>query len=134
MGGIQRRTKQVAWNWAIAEEARTLEQVAARSTALDLMTNAVALLYLEDGYEVLMVPDASDNHWRSFMTQVPTDELQGGVEVKKNEPLATWVFEHHLSWFSAAVDNRVDKKGGVRHREHVLPLGVLGVGRSAHLH
>ena len=30
-----------------------------------------------------MFPDASDNHWRSFLTQVPTAELEGGVEVEK---------------------------------------------------
>ena len=53
------------------------------------MVNAVALSHPKDGYEVLMFPDASDNHWGSFSTQVSTAELEGGVEVEKmsHEPL-----------------------------------------------
>ena len=50
------------------------------------MANAVALSHLKDGYEVLMFPDASGNRWGSFLTQVPTTELEDGVEMKKNEP------------------------------------------------
>ena len=36
-----------------------------------------------------MFPDASDNHWGSFLTQVRTAEFEGGVEVEKmsHEPL-----------------------------------------------
>ena len=41
MGEIQRRTKQVASNRAIAEEAWTREQMAAWSNAQDLLVNAV---------------------------------------------------------------------------------------------
>ena len=36
----------------------------------------------KDGYEVLMFPDASDNNWGSFLTQVPTADLEGDVDVK----------------------------------------------------
>ena len=36
-----------------------------------------------------MLPDTSDNHWGSFLTQVPKVELEGGIEVDKisHEPL-----------------------------------------------
>ena len=87
--GIQRRTEGVASNRAIAEEAWKREQVAAWSNAQDLVANAVALSHPKGGYEVLMFPDASDDHWGSFLTQVPTAELEGGVEVEKMtiEPL-----------------------------------------------
>ena len=47
------------------------------------MANAVALSHPKDGYQVLMFPDASDNDWESFLTQVPTTELEDGVEVGK---------------------------------------------------
>ena len=89
MGGIQRRTKRVASNRAIAEEAWKSEQVATWSNVQDLVANAVALSHPKDGYEVLMFPDASHNHWGSFLTQVPKAELEGGVEVEKmnHEPL-----------------------------------------------
>ena len=83
MGEIQRRTKRVASNQAIAEEAWKREQVAAWNNAQDLVANAVALSHPKDGYEVLMFSDTSDNHWESFMTQVPTAELESGVEVEK---------------------------------------------------
>ena len=33
--------------------------------------------------EVLMFPDAYDNHWGRFLTQVPTAELRDSVEVEK---------------------------------------------------
>ena len=76
-GGVQRRTKRVASNWAIAEEAWKREQVAAWSIAQGLVANTVAWWHPKDGYEVLMFPDASDNHWGFFFTQVPTAELKG---------------------------------------------------------
>ena len=50
---------------------------------------------------------------------------------RKNELLATWVPERRLSRLVAAVGNR--RQGGIRHREHVSPVRVLVVGRSAHL-
>ena len=67
MGGIQRRTKRVASNRA---KAWKREQVTTWSDAQYLVANAVALLHSNGGYEVLMFPNASDNHWRSFFTQV----------------------------------------------------------------
>ena len=59
------------------------------SNAQDLVANGVALSHPMGGYEVLMFPDASDNHWGSFFTQIPTTELKGGVEVENtsHEPL-----------------------------------------------
>ena len=45
--------------------------------------NAVALSHPRDGYEVLMFSDASDNHWGSFLSQIPKAELEDGVEVEK---------------------------------------------------
>ena len=41
------------------------------------------LSHPKDGYEMLMFSDASDKHWGSFLTQVPTTELEDGVEVEK---------------------------------------------------
>ena len=83
LGGIQRRTKRVVSNRAIAEEAWKRERVTAWSNAQDLVATAVALSHPKDGYGVLMFPDASDNHWGSFLTQVPTAELEGSFEVGK---------------------------------------------------
>ena len=53
------------------------------------MANTVAVSHPKDGYEVRMFPDASDKHWGRFFTQVPTAELEGGVEVEEmsHEPL-----------------------------------------------
>ena len=59
MGGIQRWTKRVASNRAIAEEAW--------KNAKDLVANAVASSHPNDGYEVLMFPDASDHHGRGVL-------------------------------------------------------------------
>ena len=53
MGRIQRRTKRVALNHAIEEEAWTLEQLAAWSNAEDRVAKAVALTHPKDGYEML---------------------------------------------------------------------------------
>ena len=46
------------------------------------MANAVALSHPK-GPALSVFPDASDNHWGSFFTQVPTAGLEGGVEVEK---------------------------------------------------
>ena len=53
------------------------------------MANAVALSHPKDGYEVQMFFDAPYNYWGSFLTQVPTAELEDVVEVEKvsHEPL-----------------------------------------------
>ena len=94
VGGIQRRTKRVGSNRAIAQEAWNGEQVAAWSNAQELVANAVALSHSKDGYEVLIFPDASDNHWGSFLTQVPKAELEGGIKVEKmsHEPLGFLIY------------------------------------------
>ena len=72
----------------IAQVAWTLEQVAAWSNAQNLVVNAVALSHPKDEFEVLIFPDASDNHWKSFLTQVSTTELEGDVvmETMSHEP------------------------------------------------
>ena len=57
--------------------------MAAGSNAQDLVADAVALSHPKDGYEVLMFPDASDDHGRDFLTKVPTAVIEGGVEVQK---------------------------------------------------
>ena len=46
------------------------------------MNNAIALSHTKDGFEVLMFPDTSDNHWGSFFTQVIRAEPRGGGEGK----------------------------------------------------
>ena len=53
------------------------------------VANVVALSHAKDGYHVLIFPDASDSHRGSFLTQGPTAELGGDVEVEKmsHEPL-----------------------------------------------
>ena len=116
MGGIQRRTKRVASNRAITEEAWKRDQGAAWSNAQNLVFNAVALSDPKGGYEVLMFPNASNNHWRSFLTQVPTAELDDGVEVEKmsHEPLGCL-----SGTFGGSQQRRatVDKRG-FRHRDH----------------
>ena len=88
-GGSQRRTKRVASNRAIVEKAWKREQVAAWSNAQGLVANALALSHPKEEYELLMFPEASDNHWGSFVTEVPTTNLVDGVEVDKisHEPL-----------------------------------------------
>ena len=54
MGGVQCRTKPVASNRAIVEEAWTFEQVAAWSIAQGPVANTVALSHPKDGYEVML--------------------------------------------------------------------------------
>eukprot|EP00903_Cladosiphon_okamuranus_P017345 g15980.t1 len=83
------RTKRVASNRAIAPQAWTPELVAAWDQAQDMVANAVTLYHPKEGRAVLMFPDASDEHWGSFLTQVPQSELDAGVAVEdmSHEPL-----------------------------------------------
>ena len=53
------------------------------SNAKNLVAYPVVLSHLKDRYEILMFPDASDNHWGSFLTQVPNAELEDGVEAER---------------------------------------------------
>ena len=57
--------------------------------ALDFVTHVVALSHSKPGWAVLLFPDASDEHWGSFLTQVPQGELDRGVPVEDmtHEPL-----------------------------------------------
>ena len=71
MEAVHRQTKRVSSNRVFAEEGWKREQVAVWSNAQGLVANTVALSHPKDGYEVLMFPDASDNHWRSFFDAGP---------------------------------------------------------------
>ena len=55
--------------------------------------------------------------------QVPTAQLEGGVDVETTS-------HGPLGFLSGTFRGQ----GGVRHRVHVSPLGVLAVVRSAHQH
>ena len=73
------RTKRVASNRAIAPQAWTPDLVAAWEQAQDMVANSVTLCHPKEGPAVLMFPDASDEHWGSFLTQVPQSELDAGL-------------------------------------------------------
>ena len=49
----------------------------------------MALSHPKPGWVVLVFPDASNEHWGSFLTQVPQEELARGVPVEDmtHEPL-----------------------------------------------
>lgn len=83
------RTKRVASNRAIAPQSWTPELVAAWEQAQDMVANSVTLYRPKEDRTVLMFPDASDEHWGSFLTQVPQSELDAGVAVEdtSHEPL-----------------------------------------------
>ena len=90
MAGASRRTKRVASNRVIQEDAWTAERVRAWRAAQDLVAQAVPLYHPRPGCVVLMFPDASDFHWGSFLTQVPEEEFRSGVALENmsHEPLA----------------------------------------------
>ena len=79
MAGASRRTKRVARNRVIQEDAWTAERVRAWRAAQDLMAQAVPLYHPRPGCVVLMLPDASDFHWGSFFTQVPEEDFRNGT-------------------------------------------------------
>ena len=56
--------------------------IGASEAAQDAVAHAVALSHPKPGWAVLMFQDASDEHWRSFLTQVPQEELDRGVSVE----------------------------------------------------
>ena len=87
--GNPNRTKRVASNRSIAPEAWTPAYVAAWEQAQDLVAHSVTLYHPREGSAVLMFPDASDEHWGSFLTQVPQVEFDTGVPVEdmSHEPL-----------------------------------------------
>ena len=90
MAGASRRTKRVARNRVIKEDAWTEDRVRAWRAAQDLVAQAVPLHHPRPGCVVLMFPDASDLHWGSFLTQVPEEEFRRGVALEdmSHEPLA----------------------------------------------
>ena len=62
MAGATRRTKRVASNRTISAGEWTSELIGAWDAAQDLVTDAVALSHMNPGWEMLMFPDASDEH------------------------------------------------------------------------
>ena len=84
-----KRTKRVASNRSIADTAWKPEVVKAWREAQDFVAHAVALSYPREGYAVMMFPDASDEYWGSFLTQVPQAEFDSGMAVEdmSHEPL-----------------------------------------------
>ena len=89
MVGAKRRIKRVAYNRAISAGQWTSEFIGVWDAAQDLVAHDVALSHPKPGWLVLMFPDASDEHWGSFLTQVPPEELDRGVPVEDmtHEPL-----------------------------------------------
>ena len=132
MAGASRRTKRVASNRVIQEDAWTAERVRAWRAAQDLVAQAVPLYHPRPGCVVLMFPDASDFHWGSFFTQVPEEEFRSGVALENmsHEPLAflSGSFKgSQLRW--ATVD-----KQGFANREHFSQAGILALGWGSYLH
>ena len=66
MAGASRRTKRVARNRVIPEDAWPEDRVRAWRAAQDLVAQAVPLYHPRPGCVVLMFPDASDLHWGLF--------------------------------------------------------------------
>ena len=88
----------------------TNPEAKAWNAAQELVAQAVTLSHPRDGYAVLMFPDASDEFWGSFVTQVPQNEVNAGIAVEDmtHEPLGflSGVFRgSQLRWAT------VDKEG-----------------------
>ena len=82
MVGAKGRTKRGAGSRAIAAGEWTLELNGAWNAAEDVVAHAVALTLPKKGWAVLIIPDASDEHWGSFLTQMPQEKLDRGVLVE----------------------------------------------------
>ena len=91
MAGAKRRTHRVASNLAISAGEWTSELIGATDAAQDLVAHTAALSHPKPRWAMLMFPDASDEHWGSFLTQVPQGELDRGVPVEAmtHEPLGS---------------------------------------------
>ena len=89
LAGAKRRAKRVPSNWVMSAGDWTSGLTGVREAAQDLVAHAVALSHPKPGLAVLMFPDASDEQWGSFLTQVPREELDRGVSVEDmtHEPL-----------------------------------------------
>ena len=89
LAGAKHRTKRVASNRVISAGDWTSGLIGAWEAAQYLVAHAVALSHPKPGWAVVMFPDASDEHWGSFLTQVPQEELDRGVSVEDitHEPL-----------------------------------------------
>ena len=89
LAGAKRRTKRVASNRVVSAGDWTSGLIGAWEAAQDFVAHAVALSHPKPGWAVFMFPDASDEHWGSFRTQVPQEELDRGVSVEDmtHEPL-----------------------------------------------
>ena len=128
MVGAARRTKRVAKNRVIPPASWTEDRLRAWEAAKDLVAHAVTLFHPRPECQVLMFPDASENHWGSFVTQVPDDEMSRGLPLEDmtHEPLAflSGSFkDSQLRWAT------IDKEGYAivstfRRLEHLLWNGV----------
>ena len=85
MAGAARRTKRVAKNRANPPAAWTEGRLKAWEDAQDLVVHAVTLYHPRPGCQVLMIPDASECHWGSFVTQVPDAETDQNWPVEEHE-------------------------------------------------
>ena len=87
MAGAKRRTKRVTSNGDISVGEWTSELIGACDAAQDSVAHVVALCHPR--WAVFMFPDAFDQRWGIFLTQVPQGELDGGVPVEDitHEPL-----------------------------------------------
>ena len=106
--GAKRRTKRVASNRVISAGDWTSGLIGVWDAAQDLVAHTVALSHPKPRWAVLMFPRASDEHWGSFLTQVPQEELDRGVSVEDmtHEPrgfLSRTFRGSHQRW--ATVDN-----------------------------
>ena len=130
MAGAKRRTKQLESNRAISAGEWTSELIGAWDAAQDLVAHAVALSHPKPGWTVLTFPDASDEHWGSFVLQVPHEELDNGVLVEiRLEPLG---FLSRTFKGSASVGD--GGQGMFHHGEYLQEVGVPLVEGCAHLY
>ena len=82
LAGAKRRNKRVASYRVTSAGDWISGLIGAWEAAQDLVAHAVAFSHPKPGWAVLMLPDASDEHWASFLTQVPQEELDRGVSVE----------------------------------------------------
>ena len=128
LAGTERRTKRVASKRAISAGEWTSELIGAWDDAQDLVAHAVALSHTKPGWTVLMFPDASDEHWASFLTQVHQEELDRGVPVEDltHEPLGflSGIFRGSQQRWATADKEGFAMVSTFRRLEYVLWIGV----------
>ena len=82
------RTRRMARNHVIPQDAWTEDRVRAWRAAQDLVAQVIPLYRPRPGCVVLMFPDASDLQWAFSLTQVPVPEFYSGIayENMSHEP------------------------------------------------